>query len=73
MLQQTPLGPARKKNSRAKRGTRMMLTNGVMTKLHDDALLIRIHLAILVEARHVLVEALLGFYFVGEPFFEEGG
>jgi hypothetical protein len=36
--------------------------------LHDDALLIRIHLAILVDASHVLVVALFGLDFVREPF-----
>ena len=41
--------------------------------LHDDALLIRIHLAILVDASHVFVVALLGLDFVGEPFLQEDG
>lgn len=40
---------------------------------HDDALLCGIDLAVLVDAGHELVVALLGLDFVREPFFEEGG
>ena len=42
-------------------------------KLQDDALLIRVDLAVLVDAGHMLVVTLLGFDFVWEPFLEEGG
>jgi hypothetical protein len=41
--------------------------------LHDDALLIGVDLAVLVETGHVLVVALLGLDFVREPLFEENG
>ena len=41
--------------------------------LHDDALLFRVHLAVLVDAGHVFVVALLGLDLVWEPFLQKGG
>jgi hypothetical protein len=41
--------------------------------LHDDALLVRVHFAILIYASHVLVIPLLRLDLVGKPFLEEGG
>jgi hypothetical protein len=38
---------------------------------HDYALLSRIHLAVLIDSSHTFIEALLGLYFVWEPFLEE--
>lgn len=44
-----------------------------MNGSHDNALLTCIHLAVLVDAGHELVVALLSFDFGREPFLEECG
>lgn len=40
---------------------------------HNNTLLLRIHFAVLIDAGHVLVVALLGLDLIWEPFFQKHG